>query len=59
MMLVAAQFAVLQHQREKKDKKQILLNRYPLNNQQQGIDDPTSLDSHLKGLEAEMKKTKP
>ena len=38
-------------------KRKIRNKYFSIDNQQQGIDDPTSLDSHLKGLEAEMKKT--
>jgi hypothetical protein len=45
--------------KEKKDKKQILLRRYPLNNQGSVTDDPSSVDGHIKGMEVELKKTKP
>lgn len=49
-----------QAKREKKDKKQILLNRYPLKNPQQSIvDDHSSLDSHMKGLKEELQKKNP
>lgn len=47
--------------RLKNDKqKMAIVNRYPLNNQQQqGIDDITSLESQLKEIQVEMKKGNP
>ena len=45
--------------KEKKDKKQLLLMRYPIKSQQGVLDDPQSVQGHLKALETELKKAKP
>ena len=44
--------------RRKTDKYQLLRRRYPINNSEM-IDDPQSIEGHLKGLETELKKAKP
>ena len=45
---------------KKRRKKEQLCRRYPIFSKNQGVcDDPQSIESHMKGLENELKKAKP
>lgn len=45
--------------RSKKDPSMELLRRYPVSSSNLNIEDPASVQLHLKGIEDEMKRTKP